>query len=533
MGVVYKAHDRVLGEDIALKVLRSEFGTTEEMADRFRSEIRLARKVRHRNVCGIHEYGEDRGLCYIAMEFVEGIDLDQLVRSRGPLPPAEAYDVAIQLLKGLQAVHDLGIIHRDLKAANVMRDTRGVVRLMDFGMARTRRMDRAKVPTAAGEVIGTPEYMSPEQARGERVDFQSDIYSAGIILFEVLTGDVPFRGDTILATLQKHVFEEPPLSGPRAARIPKAVLPVLRKALAKDADERYATVRGMIAAIRLVRETMAIPAAAEEAPPAASPSASPSPAPSSGADVLQALVLEIAAGEPEARRKAALTIAKLGTAAQAAVPALVEALRDPDAGVAEAAAYALKRVVATPEPAASATTPTRAVMLAASAGVEGLVGMLAHEDPAFRWRAAVALGELGAEAKGAVPALLDGLDDEDETVRRGAARALGKIGADVAAVPALAAALGDRTDELVRQYAAEALGRMGAEAKAAIPALIGALKDASHGVSDQAAEALLKIGLAAVPALVEAVKDEDERVRWKAADALTRISMGPLPGPGA
>jgi len=136
MGMVYKARDRSLDEVVAIKILRPDFAQDPRMADRFKSEIRLARRVRHRNVCAIHDYGEDQGLFYISMEYLEGVDLKHQLRERGALPAADAYDVAIQIAEGLQAVHEAGIIHRDLKTPNIMRDAGGVARLMDFGIAK-------------------------------------------------------------------------------------------------------------------------------------------------------------------------------------------------------------------------------------------------------------------------------------------------------------------------------------------------------------------------------------------------------------
>jgi serine/threonine-protein kinase len=130
MGVVYKARDRSLDEVVAIKILRPDFAHDPRMAERFKSEIRLARKVRHRNVCAIHDFGEERGLLYISMELVDGTDLKRILRDRGPLPAAEGYELAIQVAEGLQAVHDAGIIHRDLKTPNIMRDAEGVARLM-------------------------------------------------------------------------------------------------------------------------------------------------------------------------------------------------------------------------------------------------------------------------------------------------------------------------------------------------------------------------------------------------------------------
>ena len=240
MGMVYQARDRTLDEVVAIKVLRPDFGQDPRMAERFRSEIKLARRVRHRNVCAIHDYGEDQGLLYISMELVEGVDLKKVLRERGGLPAAEAYDLAIQITDGLQAVHDAGIIHRDLKSPNIMVDGKGVARLMDFGVAK--RLGEGTV-TATGNIVGTPEYMSPEQAQGRRADFRSDIYALGIVVYEMFTGRVPFRGETPISTILKHINDPPPLDGPPAVGIPADLKPVLRRCLAKDASERYASAR--------------------------------------------------------------------------------------------------------------------------------------------------------------------------------------------------------------------------------------------------------------------------------------------------
>ncbi len=254
MGMVYKAHDRELDEVVALKVLRPEVAASAEMARRFRSEIRLARKVRHRNVCGIHEYGQDGHIRFIAMEFIDGLNLKEALREKGPLAPGEAYEVAITLAEGLQAIHQEGIVHRDLKTANIMRDSRGVVRLMDFGIAKEWRPDSDIGTTATGQVVGTPEYMSPEQVRGEKIDFRSDVYALGNVVFELFTGQVPFHSDTPAATFLKHLQEPAPLEGPGATRLPASLVPVLRKALSKDRDARFQTVRDMAQALRQARD---------------------------------------------------------------------------------------------------------------------------------------------------------------------------------------------------------------------------------------------------------------------------------------
>jgi eukaryotic-like serine/threonine-protein kinase len=249
MGAVYRAHDEVLDEEVALKILRPEVAGTPEMAARFRSEIKLARKVSHWNVCRIHEYGEEAGLQYISMELISGATLKDRLRS-GPLPSDQAFDVAIQIAEGLAAIHKVGIIHRDLKSPNVMIDGEGTAKVMDFGIAKPASAGTDGAST--GYVLGSPEYMSPEQARGRRADFRSDLYSLGIVVFEAFTGRVPFRGATPVETLMMHVEAPPPLDDPALA-LPPALLPVLRSALAKDPAARFPDAASMAAALRAAR----------------------------------------------------------------------------------------------------------------------------------------------------------------------------------------------------------------------------------------------------------------------------------------
>jgi serine/threonine-protein kinase len=254
MGMVYRARDRVLDEVVAIKILRPDFAQDPKMAERFRSEIKLARRVRHRNVCAIHDYGEDRGLLFISMEFVEGTDLKRLLRERGALDADLAYDLAVQVAEGLQAVHEAGIVHRDLKTPNIMLDARGHARLMDFGVAK--RVGEGTL-TEQGHIVGTPEYMSPEQARGEKVDSRSDLYALGVLTYEMFTGRVPFRGDTPISTIMKHLNDPPPVQGEPAARIPPPMRAVLGRALAKEPRDRYATAHDMAEAIRRARSPSA------------------------------------------------------------------------------------------------------------------------------------------------------------------------------------------------------------------------------------------------------------------------------------
>jgi serine/threonine protein kinase len=257
MGMVYKAFDRELEETVAIKVLRAEFANTGEMAKRFRHEVKQARKVSHRNVCRIHDYGDDGGVRFISMEYVEGTDIKQLAReSGGYLEAEEAFDVAIQSAEGLQAIHDVGIIHRDLKTSNIMRDNTGRVRLMDFGIARTGGGDHSSSSglTSTGQIMGTPEYMSPEQCLGDKIDHRSDIYALGIAVYEIFSGTVPFRGDTPVATLFKHIQDPVPFEGPVAGRIPLAAVPVLRKALAKNRADRYDNASAMAEGLRKAQQ---------------------------------------------------------------------------------------------------------------------------------------------------------------------------------------------------------------------------------------------------------------------------------------
>jgi serine/threonine protein kinase len=248
MGMVYKAFDRELGETVAIKVLRPDVARESGRSQhRFRSEIRLARRVRHRNVCSVYGDGEDRGLLYICMELVEGENLARAAREEGGLPPAEAWSAVLQVADGLSAIHEVGVVHRDLKTANLMRDRDGVVRVMDFGIAKQHgAAGGGATVTATGTLMGTPEYMSPEQLRGEAVDFRSDLYSLGIVAYELFSGALPFRGDTPVTTILRQLHDAPFLDRPA---LPEPLRPVLARALAKNPDHRYHTAGEMRAAL--------------------------------------------------------------------------------------------------------------------------------------------------------------------------------------------------------------------------------------------------------------------------------------------
>ena len=252
MGMVYRAYDREIGEEVAIKVLRPDVARQSSRVERrFRAEIRLARRVRHRNVCSVYGDGVDRGLLYICMELVEGENLARTARASGGLPADEAWDVVRQVADGLRAIHQAGVVHRDLKTGNLMRDREGVVRVMDFGIAKhcVAGTDGNTV-TASGTLMGTPEYMSPEQLRGEPVDFSSDIYSFGIVTYELFTGTLPFRGGTPVVTILRQLDAPPRLDVPR---LPPAARAVLAEALAKDPSRRYRTAADMRQALHAAR----------------------------------------------------------------------------------------------------------------------------------------------------------------------------------------------------------------------------------------------------------------------------------------
>ena len=243
MGMVYKAFDRELGETVAIKVLRPDVARESgRVEQRFRSEIRLARRVRHRNVCSVYGDGEDRGLLYICMEHVEGENLARAAREAGGLPTEAAWSTTLQVADGLRAIHEVGVVHRDLKTANLMRDPKGVVRVMDFGIAKQCGAPGGVTVTATGTLMGTPEYMSPEQLRGDDVDFRTDLYSLGVVTYELFTGMLPFQGDTPVATIVRQLHDPPFLDVPA---LPGPLRPVLARALAKDPVDRYSSADDM------------------------------------------------------------------------------------------------------------------------------------------------------------------------------------------------------------------------------------------------------------------------------------------------
>ena len=277
MGAVYKARFAALEKNVAVKVMHRSIAVDPNFVGRFHREAKAASRLDHPNSMRVIDFGEEPdGLLYIAMEYVEGRDLYRVIHEDWPISNADVGDILMQALAAIAVAHEMGVIHRDLKPENLMMlrakndDERDayVVKVCDFGIAKiTEKDDEPKAEggpggqklTTQGLVVGTPEYMSPEQARGEKLDARSDIYSIGVILYQLLTGRTPFAGDTPLAVVLKHITEAPAAPSVHYAGVHKGLEAIALKALAKDRNERFQSARQMRNAIREALEGRPMP----------------------------------------------------------------------------------------------------------------------------------------------------------------------------------------------------------------------------------------------------------------------------------
>ncbi len=243
MGAVYKARDHELDRLVALKVIRPELAGHPDILRRFKQELILARQVTHKNVVRIFDLGNADGRKFITMDYIEGRDLKSILVERGKLPPAEVVPIFQQICRGLEAAHVEGVVHRDLKPQNVMVDDAGRVWLMDFGLARSMELSGL---TRTGVLMGTPDYMSPEQARAEKVDARSDLFSLGIIVYEMLTGRLPFQADTLMAKLLQRVQQNATPVTELDPSIPASLGAVVGRCLERDVNKRYQNVREIL-----------------------------------------------------------------------------------------------------------------------------------------------------------------------------------------------------------------------------------------------------------------------------------------------
>jgi eukaryotic-like serine/threonine-protein kinase len=235
MGRVYKVYDTEVREKLALKLLNPEISSDERTIERFRNELRLARTISHRNVCRMHDLGREDSTYFITMEYVPGEDLKSLIHRIGALPVGKAVSIARQVCEGLEEAHRVGVVHRDLKPQNIMIDRDGNARIMDFGIARSVK---GKGLTGANALVGTPEYMSPEQVEGKEAGPRSDLYSLGIVLFEMLTGRLPFEGETPLSVAVRQKSEAPPDPRTLSPQLPEDLARLVLRCLEKSPDKR-------------------------------------------------------------------------------------------------------------------------------------------------------------------------------------------------------------------------------------------------------------------------------------------------------
>src|ERR687887_551682 len=255
MSTVYRAFDQTLERQVAIKLMHREIASDSDQLERFRREARAVAQLSHPHIVGVIDAGEDEGRPYIVFEYVEGATLKERIRHLGRLPVDEAIAYAIEIARALGCAHAHGIVHRDVKPQNVLIDEEGSAKVTDFGIARSLNEEGL---TADGRVLGTTDYVSPEQALGHDVNGQSDIYSLGVVLYEMLVGDVPFHGETQVSVAMKHVREDMPDLQSRRPEASATLASVLDRMTDKDLKRRYPDVPSLVADLE---EALAIEAA--------------------------------------------------------------------------------------------------------------------------------------------------------------------------------------------------------------------------------------------------------------------------------
>jgi len=253
MGRVYKVFDKRIKEEVALKLLRADIADDPQVVERFSNELKFARKIIHKNVGRMYDLGEAEGVFYITMEFVSGEDLKAFIKRAGQLSIGKTVAIVEQVCEGLVEAHKLGVVHRDLKPQNIMIDKSGNAHILDFGIARSLS---AEGITDAGVVIGTPEYMSPEQVGGEDVDQRSDLYSLGIILYEMVIGREPFHADSAFAVGMKHKSEEPQAPQMINPQIPDSLNRMILRCLEKDKERRFQSAEEILSELKVIKESI-------------------------------------------------------------------------------------------------------------------------------------------------------------------------------------------------------------------------------------------------------------------------------------
>jgi eukaryotic-like serine/threonine-protein kinase len=239
MSSVFRAHDRLLDRNVALKVLHEQYTADAEYVERFRREARSVAALSHPNIVTVIDRGEHGGRQFIVFEYVEGENLKRLIERRGPAPVATALELAMQVARGLSFAHQQGLVHRDVKPQNVLLNGDGQAKVTDFGIARS--LDVQHGMTQTGTVLGTSDYIAPEQAQGQRVDEHTDVYSLGVVLYELLTNEVPFPGENFVAVAMRHINEPPPSIRDKRPDVPPRVEAAVQRAMAKDPEDRFPT----------------------------------------------------------------------------------------------------------------------------------------------------------------------------------------------------------------------------------------------------------------------------------------------------